>query len=338
MSTKQYVRWFLAGGIASLLLLYAQTAWSFTGKSTIQGQVLNEKIIHGAVAAYGIERSGYLSKTPLARSETDSEGHFEIKIPAHYAGPLQLTVYNHPERLTLSTCTARKFCGAFKQTDNANSTDNRFDPKDKNNNNLIDFGELFVVNKNYAISATIPHIESNQQINVYITPLTDIASQISDSSGRKNARLIAYANRWVAQQFQLTFSILKTQPIDIAGMAYVPRSISEHYSKQLRYALLAAAFTNYGMTHYKGDTQSARLECGWSFSIAFLKKALTTKTKPDSVPVCYMNIVKAAAVLGDELPNLVNDIAARSLRYASPNIAESFMKQASSLRTPTVWD
>lgn len=298
----------------SLLGLNAPLAWSAGSAIAIDGQVINERVSHGLVAAYGVDESGYVSHKPLATGTTNSLGQFSILIPGQYAGPLRLTVRPHPDKKTLATCSARKFCGKYLEP-NSDITAT-FLPLDTNKNGLIDTGEQYAISNHYELSATLPLVKPGGQYTVYVTPLTDVASRITDSIGRTNSALIIHANRWVARQFDLGFNILSTRPLDIFASQPIPSPASPETHNGLTYALLSSAFREYSINHYNGDAQIAQNECGWSFSVAFLKEPGALHAKPENLPPCYADLRSAAAAIGDDLPNIVNAKVTRDYRRA----------------------
>jgi len=192
----------------------------------ISGTASKGIISNGLVKAYGVSNGN--QGALLASGFTDQDGNYRVEIPSSYNGSLVMEITATDNQSTLMVCDYITGCGTYTHISEL----------DANQNNVIDFGEQFIVPDDFKLRALIPDSAASPELKAMITPLTHMAARYAEQSvAGINDESTEIANTQVASLFELDNSILDLELKDITS----PNALSEMSRQELKYAVVAGA-------------------------------------------------------------------------------------------------
>ena len=194
----------------------------------ISGAAIKGVIRNGLVSVYAIS-DGVLG-TVLGSGSTDTNGDYRVYIEASYDGPIQIVITPKTDSDSEMVCDAADGCGSYDASS----------PLDLNANGLIDFGEAFILNNNFELSAVVP-ASNHSEVTVNITSITHMAARYAAGlSNGLHSDGIDAANSQIARLFNLSGDLLSLSPTDLTN----PSARANANQNDLIYSLIAAAIAS----------------------------------------------------------------------------------------------
>jgi hypothetical protein len=189
-------------------------------------------MMNAQVVIYSVDSAGQKSLV-LGLGKTNTQGEYQIEIPAIYQGTLIVEVSGGEANVQAQmVCDSVKGCGEA-------SAD--LAPFDTNNNQQIDFGETFPLDFYFVLTAVSEAVATKEPITLHVTPLTHLAAALAEKTANGFTRSsILQANSQVANLFGLMGDIRTLKPLDLSR-SEVFASATEN---QLRYSLFASSFAS----------------------------------------------------------------------------------------------
>ncbi|MBV1881584.1 MAG: hypothetical protein KUG82_08125 [Pseudomonadales bacterium] len=191
----------------------------------ISGLAMKGIIRNGLVSVYAIS-NGSVGEL-LGSSSTDDEGDYRVYIDEDYEGPIQIIITAKTNSDSEMVCDAADGCGSY----DASST------LDLNDNGSIDFGEAFVLNHDFELSAVVAS-NNAATVTVNVTTVTHMAARYAATlPNGLHSDGIAAANSQIAQLFNLSGDLPSLTLIDLTSA----NDRSDAEADDLTYSLIAAA-------------------------------------------------------------------------------------------------
>lgn len=175
----------------------------------ISGQAVKGLMANAKVELFGSVGG---SETLLDSSVTDTKGDYQLDVPDNYTGPVKLVVTATPR--TTMLCDAPAGC--------AN----------------VPFGEPMKVVAGTSMSAVMRNVLPNQPVNIYVTPITNMAAAKVETLGGLTAESVATVNEEVAAIFKLPGNFVSIKPTDVTDS----EAVGAAASSAVNYGVLAGAF------------------------------------------------------------------------------------------------
>ena len=175
---------------------------------------ISGQAVKGLMANAQVELFGNVGgvETLLDSSVTDAKGDYQLDVPDDYSGPVKLLVTATPN--TTMLCDAPAGCVN------------------------VAFGESMSLVTGTTMSAVMRNVLPNQPVNIYVTPITNMAAAKVEALGGLTSESIATVNEEVAALFKLPGDYVSIQPTDVTDTAAVDAAASS----AVNYGVLAGAF------------------------------------------------------------------------------------------------
>jgi|GEM_PF-7064482 len=184
-----------------------------SGKAPAPKEITGQAV-KGLMANAQVELFGNVAgvETLLDSSVTDGKGDYQLDVPDDYSGPVKL--------LVTATPNTRMLCDAPAGCVN------------------VAFGESMSVVTGTSMSAVMRNVLPNQPVNIYVTPITNMAAAKVDALGGLTSESIATVNEEVAALFKLPGDFVSIKPTDVTDTA----AVDGDASSAVNYGVLAGAF------------------------------------------------------------------------------------------------
>lgn len=280
------------------------TPGATTTTSTIQGLVVKGVVQHALVSAY--ELSGGQVGELLATTQTNQYGQYRVTL-TNYEGPLYIVVSPLGDG-TLMTCDSASGCGDYYG----------LSEHDTNQNNLIDFGELFPVPDDFILTTAL---SSSSNSVASVSTLTHLATQLALTYPQGiNDVSIAVAQSQIEDLFGVE-NLLETTLVDLTDATALANATED----ETRYSLLSSALL--GVTN---DIAFAQVLDSLVQQLQTSSGQLITRAATNDTPT-LLDLVQQAeqtaqlleldsqeAIFGQEITALMNSEAG-SLTAAQPS-------------------